>query len=125
MIEEKTKFKQINIYYIWNFSVISCITCILLIKVEEKKLLALLPIGFAVITLFFQKELMQDNIIILIIDALYFVRLSILPFLYSFNCDIQLFEGKEYVSSYINKSCILMLFWILSYTNNNIFTFTS
>ena len=52
--------------------------------------------------------------IVCIIDALYFVRLSILPFLYSFNCDIQLFEGKEYVSSYINKSCILMLFEFLA-----------
>ena len=120
MTEEKKQNLNKLIFIIFEiFSVISCITCILLIKVEEKQLLALLPLGFAVITLFFQKELMQDNIIILIIDALYFVRLSILPFLYSFNCDIQLFEGKEYVSSYINKSCILMLF------DNNIFTFTS
>ena len=115
MTEEKKQNLNKLIFIIFEiFSVISCITCILLIKVEEKQLLALLPLGFAVITLFFQKELMQDNIIILIIDALYFVRLSILPFLYSFNCDIQLFEGKEYVSSYINKSCILMLFEFLA-----------
>ena len=115
MTEEKKQNLNKLIFIIFEiFSVISCITCILLLKVEEKQLLALLPLGFAVITLFFQKELMQDNIIILIIDALYFVRLSILPFLYSFNCDIQLFEGKEYVSSYINKSCILMLFEFLA-----------
>ena len=77
MTEEKKQNLNKLIFIIFEiFSVISCITCILLIKVEEKQLLALLPLGFAVITLFFQKELMQDNIIILIIDALYFVILE-------------------------------------------------
>ena len=59
MTEEKKQNLNKLIFIIFEiFSVISCITCILLIKVEEKQLLALLPLGFAVITLFFQKELM-------------------------------------------------------------------
>ena len=56
MTEEKKQNLNKLIFIIFEiFSVISCITCILLIKVEEKQLLALLPLGFAVITLFFQK----------------------------------------------------------------------
>ena len=89
MTEEKKQNLNKLIFIIFEiFSVISCITCILLIKVEEKQLLALLPLGFAVITLFFQKELMQDNIIILIMSDLPIIFLQLIvnfrPFLVIF-----------------------------------------
>ena len=111
------KFKEQNfsklIFIIFEvFSIISCIICMIFINVENKILITLLPFGFFLITLLFCKnyKIAKDNITFLIIETLYFIRLSLLPFLYAFNCNMQLFEGKINVEHFINKSCLLMLY---------------
>ena len=81
------------IFFIFEiFSVISCIICMIFINIENKIFITLLPVGFLLITLLFYKNyrIAKDNVTFLIIETLYFVRLSLLPFLYSFNCNIQL-----------------------------------
>ena len=105
------------IFFIFEiFSIISCIRCMIFINIENKIFITSLPFGFLLITLLFYKNyrIAKDNVTFLIIETLYFVRLSLLPFLYSFNCNIQLFEGKKYVGSFINKSCLLMLYEFLA-----------
>ena len=109
---EKQKLNKLMFISFEIFSVISLFICMIFVNGEEKCFLPLLPLGFAIITFIFNKNYIcvKENISILIIETLYFVRLSILPFLYAFNYDVQLFEGKAYIATFINKSCLLMLY---------------
>ena len=114
-IKEKNFSKLIFIVF-EIFSILSFIICMTFINIENKMFITLLPLGFCLITLLFYKNyrIAKNDVTFLIIEALYFIRMSLLPFLYAFNCNVQLFEGRKYVGGYINKSCLLMLYEFLA-----------
>lgn len=93
-------------------SVLTVLVCIIKNDVQEKSFLAFLPLGFFTCSLIFYKNYfyIMENIPLLFIQGLYFVRLTILPLLYSFNTDMQLFEGSVSITNSFNHACLLMLY---------------
>ena len=78
----------------------------------ERSILFLPFAFFAVNCLFFTNYVQQDiNLTKLMVFALYFVRLSLLPFLYYASGETRLFEGNIYMSSNsIQKAVYLMTY---------------
>lgn len=93
-------------------ALISLFLCAVFTNTNEKSLLFLQPCGFLVISLIFNKNYayIKRNFSVLIIESLFFIRLCLLPCLYSFFSDRQLFEGNRSVSSNVNIACILMVY---------------
>ena len=96
-------------------SLIAGFICLYKTNMDSKMLLCILPFGFFVISFLFNKNYVYitDDISKLLIIALFFVRLVVLPFLYSANTGAQLFEGRNSVEAYFNKACILMVYEFL------------
>lgn len=112
---QKRKSERYIISIFLFISVISffvCFNC----NYKNKELLYLLPLGFGVISIIFfdnYKDI-TNNISKFIIQSLYFIRLSILPLLYSFNIEFQLFEGKASIDENFNLACKLMIYEFLA-----------
>lgn len=90
-------------------ALVSFFFCITSVDLASKNMLFLMPISFFIISLLFHENYHSiNNISVLMIESLLLIRLVVLPFIYAFIPEIQLFEGKANVESYINKSSVLM-----------------
>ena len=112
---KRSMSKKVDVYIIVFFGIFAIMTmfvCLYQVNLEAKKMLFILPLGYVIASIVFccNYSNLVDNVPKLIIISLYFVRLVVLPFLYTFNIDIQLFEGKSSVSSHFTQACILMTY---------------
>lgn len=82
------------------------------VDVPEKQRMFLLPLGYFLVSLLFAVNYKQltVNIPKLIIQSMFFVRLVLIPLLYSFDPGRQLYEGKASVSGSFAEACLLMLY---------------
>lgn len=113
MIETTRKNYGKLIFFLFDFAaLVTFFVCLIRINYPTKNLLFILPLGYFLISLFFNSSFMYitDNISKFIIVSLFFVRLVILPFLYSGNIEMQLFEGRNSVDMYFSKACLLMVY---------------
>jgi hypothetical protein len=71
-----------------------------------------LPLSYFLSSLFFRDNFrdLTDNISVLLIESLFFVRIVILPCIYSFYPSLQLFEGRATVETGFNAACLLMVY---------------
>lgn len=107
--------KNYGKYIFLIFEIISLITifvCLYRVNLASKNLLFILPLGYFLISVVFNSSFMYitDNISKLVIVSLFFVRMVLLPFLYSRNIDTQLFEGRGSVEAHFSKACFLMAY---------------
>lgn len=107
------EYSRYNLFIAFEIvAIISASICMINSSYAGKELLFILPLGFFFISIPFAKNFQNitENIPKLIIECLCFVRLSVLPFLYSFNLDRQIFEGNTNISTGFNMACILMVY---------------
>lgn len=112
---KKSMSKKIDVYifsFFEIFATIAALICLSQVDSEVKKMIFVLPLCYVIVSMIFYCNYahMIDNIPKLIMISLYFVRLVMLPLLYTFNIDIQLFEGKSSVESHFMQACILMTY---------------
>lgn len=113
MSETIRKKYEKNIFIL--FEIIAAITtffCLYKARLDSKIFLCILPFGFFMISFIFKQNFkcITDNISKLLIVSLFFVRIVVLPFLYSNNISTQLFEGKNSIELYFSKACLLMVY---------------
>lgn len=94
------------------FSILSFFLCLVLTTGTSKFFLTFLPLCFAIMAIILnvKKQIVKDNTAITLIETLYFVRLSILPLIYSFNTNYQLFESNYNVCGHFKEACLLMVY---------------
>lgn len=108
------KDNSFTVMYVWGQIVTLIILLITICGVSsvENSILFLPFAFFAVNLLFFSNYIRQNiNLAKLIVFILYFVRLSVLPFLYYASGESRLYEGNIYISSHnIQMAVYLMIY---------------
>lgn len=102
-----------NIFALFEIgALISTFICFYKVNSDSKYLLFILPFGYFFASVIFNINFknITKHISKLLIVSLYFVRMVILPFLYSANVNRQLFEGKNSIDTNFSKACILMCY---------------
>ena len=101
------------------FQIVALVAIILLLIfpiVEGKETLVLLPLGYVLInTLFLINFLnIQRNVAKLLILTIAFIRLAILPMMYAFCTNLQLFEGRVSILPNFSTAVYLLLYEYLA-----------
>ena len=86
--------------------------CVFCIQNDSKHIIALLPAGYFIIHILFKSNFSEatTNISKTIIQMQYFVRLVVLPIMYSMCSEYQLFEGRTLNTEYYGLAVTLMLY---------------
>ena len=114
-INNVTKLSTLSAFVYMAFLAISffaILVCLVANTYESKKWLFIIPLGYFVINLVFVGNFkgLDLNVPKFIVQALYFIRLALLPMLYPISGLDKLFEGSISIDGNFTAACLIMVY---------------